>query len=392
MSKHTVFISSLLTLSSGCTRVYPDNSAESASAGASGESGGIIIGTTTAMATSQGSSTPTTTHTGSASTDNISTSDNLTSTSSTTTIQTPGTTLNESTSNNVTATSSNDSTDTDVATAICHNGIVEPNEQCDDNNDLNNDECVDECVIATCGDGHIQINVETCDPGSRNDEIECRIDCSYCGDGKLNIEYEECDDGPDNGINHVCSTECIQVGLRAFITANEVTSNLGGISGANSKCAELAGEFDQKPTKDYRAWLSQKVNGTVTEPATSFIKECKYPIISTTNNEIAKNFDLLFSEGPSIPINSDEYGATQDSPVWTRTSSQGKILDVPTISDCGNWAHQWNIGEDASTSLTITGTATPQPNTLHIHWTNIAVQTCDTTDTRLYCFEQCPPP
>jgi len=390
MSKHTVFISSLLTISSGCTRVYPENSAESTSASASG---GILISTTTAMATSQGSSTTTTTHTGSANTGSISTSEDSEDTKSTSSASTSAdseTTSDKNTNNDITTATSDNGIDTDNDTAECHNGTPEGNEQCDDGNELDNDNCVDECIIATCGDGHIRTGIETCDPGDEANEILCRDNCSYCGDGKIDTDYEECDDGPGNGTNLVCSTECAQVGLRAFITADAVSSNLGGIDGANAKCTELAAKFDQKSKRHYRAWLSQRILGIITEPYTSFIKDCNLPIISTTNEQLATSFELLFSEGPIIPINSDEYGTTQNSHTWTRTSDKGEILDTTNISDCGNWAHQWGIGKDASNSHTIVGTTNPQRGTLHVQWTNKDSKPCNATNIRIYCFEQCP--
>ena len=39
-------------------------------------------------------------------------------------------------------------------------------EECDDANADNTDACVSECVSARCGDGHIQVGIETCDDGN----------------------------------------------------------------------------------------------------------------------------------------------------------------------------------------------------------------------------------
>ena len=94
----------------------------------------------------------------------------------------------------------------------CGDGIVQANEECDDENIINNDSCLNHCKLAICGDGVIQFGNEACDNGSANSDTErnaCRTSClpARCGDGVVD-SGEGCDDG--NAIaNDSCSDECI---------------------------------------------------------------------------------------------------------------------------------------------------------------------------------------
>ena len=84
--------------------------------------------------------------------------------------------------------------------SLCWNERIDPGEECDDGNNDNTDGCVDNCRLATCGDGHIQQGVETCDEGAGNlastdydkyrhcssgpDEAQaCKGYAPHCGDG-----------------------------------------------------------------------------------------------------------------------------------------------------------------------------------------------------------------
>ena len=123
----------------------------------------------------------------------------------------------------------------DDSTAVCGNGIVEPGEECDNEN-LNGFDCTDfgyddpagltctaSCVFdtsgcsddstAVCGNGIVEPG-EECDDGVNNSDTEpnaCRTDCLLpsCGDGVVD-SGEECDDGIDNGAPMLggCSEIC----------------------------------------------------------------------------------------------------------------------------------------------------------------------------------------
>ncbi|NVB37187.1 DUF4215 domain-containing protein [Pseudenhygromyxa sp. WMMC2535] len=103
-------------------------------------------------------------------------------------------------------------TETDIGEQECGNGVVEGDEECDDQNESNSDECLDTCVLNVCGDGFIYEGVEACDPGE--DEIgpneACVPGCevNVCGDG-FTGPGEQCDDGnliDGDGCNSDCTT------------------------------------------------------------------------------------------------------------------------------------------------------------------------------------------
>ena len=104
----------------------------------------------------------------------------------------------------------------------CGDGVTDPEEACDDGNAFNDDACLDTCEWAQCGDGFLQVGVETCDDGNRDievcdyGELQCEV-CGerchfepgatrYCGDGRLDPQ-EECDDGNLNPADE-CSNVC----------------------------------------------------------------------------------------------------------------------------------------------------------------------------------------
>jgi len=106
-----------------------------------------------------------------------------------------------------------DSPDVDASPFECGNGVIDPDEQCDDgenNSDTRRNACRTDCRRAHCGDG-VTDSGESCDDGNRNDDDACRNDCSppSCGDGLLD-PGEECDDGPRNSDTEpdACRTTC----------------------------------------------------------------------------------------------------------------------------------------------------------------------------------------
>lgn len=59
----------------------------------------------------------------------------------------------------------------------CGDGIVDPNEECDDGNSVNTDDCPSTCEHAFCGDGFIQFGVEECDDGNATSGDGCNVLC-----------------------------------------------------------------------------------------------------------------------------------------------------------------------------------------------------------------------
>ena len=91
--------------------------------------------------------------------------------------------------------------------AVCGNGIIEGDEECDDGNTSNFDGCTFDCEVEKCGDGDIDEG-EECDDGNTTSGDGCSATCQNeeCGNGTVD-DGEECDDGnTTNGDG--CSATC----------------------------------------------------------------------------------------------------------------------------------------------------------------------------------------
>ena len=81
-----------------------------------------------------------------------------------------------------------DSTTMTTMPSVCGNGVIELDEDCDDGNSDPSDACTTECRISACGDGFVQTNVESCDPG-----VPLGVPCSDYGAGDGAVECtDEC--------------------------------------------------------------------------------------------------------------------------------------------------------------------------------------------------------
>ena len=99
------------------------------------------------------------------------------------------------------------------AGAKCGDGVVDPAEQCDDGNAANGDGCSFTCqteIPPGCGDG-VQEGGEACDDGNNDPGDGCSAVCQLehvCGDGVVQAG-EQCDDGnmdPADGCEPDCTT------------------------------------------------------------------------------------------------------------------------------------------------------------------------------------------
>lgn len=113
--------------------------------------------------------------------------------------------------------------------AVCGDGAVEGDEQCDDGVSENADDgpCTANCLLARCGDGHVQVaNGEDCDAGDFNVADpgygECSLVCTrgpHCGDGKVGPTAEAwhaARQWTDVGVDLLCDDSsahlyCVQV-------------------------------------------------------------------------------------------------------------------------------------------------------------------------------------
>ncbi|MDC0718118.1 DUF4215 domain-containing protein [Nannocystis bainbridge] len=199
----------------------------------------------------------------------------------------------------------------------CGDGIVSAPEVCDEGGETPT--CDSDCTPAECGDGHHNPAAgESCDDGNE-DEVECRSDCTRCGDG-IPQAGEECDDG--NEVDEdACSNACIKPRL-VFVTSTIHNGNLGGLAGADMKCA-AAGMIaaPELPGTAWRAWLSDDTGS----PATRFDKTFTgwYQLVDGT--PVAKGWSDLTDGTLAAAINLTEAGSDPVAPkkVWSNTAAGG---------------------------------------------------------------------
>lgn len=111
---------------------------------------------------------------------------------------------------------------------FCGDGVVGPDEACDDGNEDNHDSCLNTCQVAGCGDGVQHLGSEECDGddlgggsctglGFTGGALVCLADCHVdrtscvggCGNGALE-SGEECDAGSaaSDVTPDACRTDC----------------------------------------------------------------------------------------------------------------------------------------------------------------------------------------
>jgi cysteine-rich repeat protein len=191
------------------------------------------------------------------------------------------------------------------ALEVCGNGILEGSEECDDGDASEVDDCKLDCTPAVCGDGVAAVLAtvpEACDDGNANEMDMCTSMCTTtvmgtCGN--MVVEGgEECDDGNMED-NDTCATTCKRVAFYVFVTQGTSTGILGGLAGADMKCA-MAAASASLPGK-YKAWLSA---GNTS--AADRLHKSTLPYIRTDTVVVATDWDSLVTKNLLAPINRTE--------------------------------------------------------------------------------------
>lgn len=171
-----------------------------------------------------------------------------------------------------------------------------------------------------------------------------------------------------------------------FISSAVYNANLGGVTGADDKCQELAnaqGFVD----KTFKAWIA---TSSLDDPESTFTKST-IPYALRTGITIANDWFDLVDGGLIAKINIDESGTVVTSAnAWTNVNADGTVYGTTGWDySCMGWTsttqyaysnppgyYVWRYGYYGSNNYANTA------------WTLNTRQSCYNTVARLYCFEQ----
>ncbi|MFZ6184743.1 DUF4215 domain-containing protein [Nannocystis pusilla] len=290
---------------------------------------------------------------------------------------------------------------------LCGNGQIDPGEQCDDGNTVDDDGCQADCTEPpTCGDG-VEDPGEPCDDGNANDDDACLAGCvpATCGDGKVWAGNEQCDDGALNGAYGYCSDDCSGPGPRCgdmirngeeecddgnlfddddcaneclaprivFATATTYTGDLGGLDGADAKCAEAAQILALPQDVQWVTWLSDSRSDPATGGRFDTLYSGYYKL--TTGAVVAHGWGELTTLPLAAAIGFDETGDMLDlpAPVWSNTFRNGTRIGA---DHCDDWTSEdlttlGRFGVAGATNMTWSDAPNNNPgacsNPLHLY-------------------------
>jgi cysteine-rich repeat protein len=258
---------------------------------------------------------------------------------------------------------------------LCGNGLLDPGEQCDDGNTLDGDACQADCTEPpVCGD-QLWAGNEQCDDGALNGAYgHCNAECSgpgpRCGD-QIRNGPEECDDG-NLFDDDDCANECLAPRL-VFATAATYTGDLGGLDGADAKCAAAAQVLDLPPDVQWAAWLSDARSDPATGGRFDTLYSGYYKL--TTGAVVAHGWGELTTLPLAAAIGFDEAGDMLDlpAPVWSNTFRNGTRIGA---DHCDDWTSEGlatlgRFGVAGATNMTWSDAPNNNPgacsNPLHLY-------------------------
>jgi len=155
---------------------------------------------------------------------------------------------------------------------------------------------------------------------------------------------------------------------RVFITSLSYSGNLGGLSGADSKCQERANAASLGG--NWKAWLSSD-----TESAADRIRQTGARFVRIDGVPVAESWEELLSGQLKNPINITELRTPNCTPwVWTNTNAHGEIRQTSRNS-CQNWTSETDGGGTGDSTHSDSG------------WTDYGASACYYRRP-VYCFEQ----
>lgn len=150
-----------------------------------------------------------------------------------------------------------------------------------------------------------------------------------------------------------------------FVTYQQYTGNLGGLAGADAKCALEAQLF--RFTGTFQAWLSDS-----TTSAASRLPHSSQPYVLWDGTIVADDWSDLTDGTLDHSINLSAAGDVGPADVWTATNPAGSSV---TSASCEDWSTTFSF------SLPLTGATT----VTDYRWTtNVLALPCSTAQ-RLFC-------
>ncbi len=158
-----------------------------------------------------------------------------------------------------------------------------------------------------------------------------------------------------------------------FISSDNYSGDLGGLTGADQSCQSLADSSILNGT--WKAWLSDSVTNVNVR-----FTHSNYPyILIDETTKIADDWTSLTTSGLLSTINKNEKNKiVSNSNVWTNTDYDGLSVYTNPVFVCNDWniKNKRIMGVFGKNNIYTTA-----------QWTNFSLATCN-TQRRLYCFEQ----
>lgn len=269
----------------------------------------------------------------------------------------------------------------DCAFVDCGDGVMTGSEECDDGNLDNSDACTNRCTLARCGDGVLQA-AEQCDDGNIDPGDACTDACmtARCGDGQLWIGEEECDDGNIKPGDQ-CSPACTLDQLFVFVSSVRYDGALGGLSGADKKCQQLAEKAGLQGT--YRAWLSDGENTPMMrfKHGLPYVRIDKQPVaddLIALQTPPTLRGPINMTEGAQVIAENSDCADASDK-VWTNLRRNGEPLGELA---CARWTR--------SDGMAPAGGGIGSAHAVDQAWSDSTCAYPCSMPLRLYCFQQAP--
>jgi len=226
---------------------------------------------------------------------------------------------------------------TPACTLACGDGVIQGDEECDlgPMND-NQGTCTKECTSARCGDSFLQPG-EECDHGDEKNSVEpdkchpvtCTKNISTCGNGEVD-NGEECDaSAGDEAVD--CTMSCMYVSRTVFVSTGTYNADFGDLDAADQHCRDLALSANLEHSNSFIALLS-----TSAEPISERIGAFGGEYNDTTSTKVAQGSGGLFSGALQNAIELDQFGqnAMEDNTqAWTGTLKSG----ASSGATCNDW-------------------------------------------------------